>query len=194
MKTFGKKIKSGKIWSGTFKNVDKYGEYFYRKASIVPILGEDGEISEFMSISFLTTEDEQQKRLLNERLLKNIVSHKKELSENQKIRNKYEEDIKSLKSIIIMLDNKIKKINTSAKKVEPLVEDLKTEESAKLDILKQKNLQIQKIVALNVKLKDENSKINSIKRKLEKELEEKELLLTSYKNDLEKIRNRRKYY
>ena len=43
-------IKSAKVWSGKFSNRAKDGSIYYIDATIMPILGEDGNISEFIAI------------------------------------------------------------------------------------------------------------------------------------------------
>ena len=55
-------IKKGKVWQGSFKNLNKFGETYWVKSTIFPILNKDNEISEFMCIRFLTTEEELLKK------------------------------------------------------------------------------------------------------------------------------------
>lgn len=43
-------IKSGKTWSGEFKNVRKNGEYYWEYAMIAPIFSENGIISNFVAV------------------------------------------------------------------------------------------------------------------------------------------------
>ncbi len=50
-------IHNGKKWSGEFINVDKNGKLSYEKASIMPVLNDNGEIKEFISIKLDITNE-----------------------------------------------------------------------------------------------------------------------------------------
>jgi len=50
-------IYSGKEWTGEFINVDKYGNLSYEKASIMPVLNEEGEIEEFIAVKLDVTQE-----------------------------------------------------------------------------------------------------------------------------------------
>ncbi len=189
---FWAKISSGQIWTGTFKNVDKNQEIFFRKATVVPVIDENENIIEYMSISFLTTEDEQQKRLLNEKLLKNIVNHKKSLSETEKVRDKYLNDVKALRNLVITLDNKIKKMQLEKLNQPSEIQLKELNDEQKLNILKQKNDEIQKVIRLNKILKEENAKILAEKRELEEKISLKDQLVESYKDDITRLKTRLK--
>lgn len=156
----------------------------------MPILDDNDTITEYMSISFLTTEEELQKRLLNEKLLKNIVNHKKTLLETTKIKNKYINEIKSLRNLIIMLDNKIKKMEKEKDNQPSEIKLKELQNEQKINILKQKNEEIQKMIKLNRVLKDENTKVLIEKRELEDKLELKEELIKSYKEDITRLKTR----
>ena len=189
---FWKKIKNGQVWTGTFKNIDKNEDIFYRKATVVPIIDENENIIEYMSISFITTEDEQQKRLLNEKLLKNIVNHKKSLSETEKVRDKYLSDIRALRNLVITLDNKVKKMQLEKTNQPSEIQLKELNDEQKINILKQKNEEIQKVIKLNRILKEENGKILAEKRELEEKVSLKDELVNSYKEDIIRLKTRLK--
>ncbi|MCK5110957.1 MAG: PAS domain S-box protein [Arcobacteraceae bacterium] len=50
-------IHGGKKWSGEFINIDKYGNLSYEKASITPVLDDEGNIKEFISIKLDITNE-----------------------------------------------------------------------------------------------------------------------------------------
>ncbi len=75
-----KKLLSGNVWHGEFKNKKKDGTYYWLHAVITPIKDSNGELSEFLSISFditKTKESELEIRSqksaldLSEKILKN---------------------------------------------------------------------------------------------------------------------------
>ncbi|MFA6788114.1 MAG: PAS domain S-box protein [Arcobacteraceae bacterium] len=60
-------IHQGKKWQGEFINKNKYGELSYEKASITPILNEQGEIEEFLAIKLDITKEKETLKLLQEK-------------------------------------------------------------------------------------------------------------------------------
>lgn len=85
-------IKSGKIWKNTFKNLAKNGKEYYVKSVVVPIFGEDGNISEFIAsrvdVSELILKEQIIERQLRDELtgLKNRTALMSDLEKiNQKI-------------------------------------------------------------------------------------------------------------
>ncbi len=81
-------IHSGKKWSGEFINVSKTGELSYEKASITPMLDDDGNIEEFIAIKLdITKETLIEKKLIEQgKRQEKILSKKVEeaLTENTK--------------------------------------------------------------------------------------------------------------
>lgn len=63
-------IYAGKVWSGEFINVDKYGDLSYEKASIAPVQDEKGNIKEFIAIKLDMT---------SERITENKLKEKEQL-------------------------------------------------------------------------------------------------------------------
>ncbi len=59
--------RSGKIWEGTLKNLSKNNETYYVNSKIIPIYDDSGKnIIQFISIRFLVTEEENQRRAQNQ--------------------------------------------------------------------------------------------------------------------------------
>lgn len=61
-------IMQKRVWQGTIKNLDKHGRSFYAKAFIIPILGLDGEIEEFIAIRHDITDLIEQERRIQSHL------------------------------------------------------------------------------------------------------------------------------
>lgn len=61
-----KTIKKGKAWKGIFKNIDKFGNYFWEEATIYPIKNNDNEI-----INFVGIKEDISQRIIIENKLKN---------------------------------------------------------------------------------------------------------------------------
>lgn len=69
-------IQRGQVWQGKLKSLDKNKNTYWVKATIFPMFNENDEITEYMSIRFLTTEDEHIKRETRKKNLKMIVKSK----------------------------------------------------------------------------------------------------------------------
>jgi PAS domain S-box-containing protein len=91
-----KRVNEGQKWTGKLKSVTKDNEEFYMNVSVFPQYDEfDHEILGFMSIGFLTTDDENEKRKYKAYIRQIVMVHKKEISTysneiktlNQKIKN-----------------------------------------------------------------------------------------------------------
>ncbi len=119
-------IKKGEVWQGTLKNLAKDNSEYYVNTTIFPIFDDLGEeISEYISIRFLTTNDELQKRGFRKKVISNIQeSKKKEFDLSNKIK---------------LLESKLldyqKEINNSAKSISKLDESEKINKKLKNQIL-----------------------------------------------------------
>ena len=86
-------IRSGKIWKNRLKNLSKNKESYHVNTTIIPIYDEyDDVINEYISIRFLTTQEEEEKRAFKKQVIKNMGDIKKEFSdlkeENEVLKNK----------------------------------------------------------------------------------------------------------
>lgn len=80
-------IKSGHIWEGTIKNLNKNKETYFINTKIIPIMDDAGKkVTEYISIRFLVTEEENLRRAQNRRFLEQITAYKKEISSLKKIK------------------------------------------------------------------------------------------------------------
>ena len=78
-------VENGNSWEGRIKNIAKDGEAFFVNAKIIPIYDDLGkDIIQFISIRFLVTEEENQRRAQNKKFLEQISTYKKEISNLKK--------------------------------------------------------------------------------------------------------------
>ena len=129
-----KDLQSAKKWKGKIKHLAKNNSIFYTNTTIMPIGKDDNnENKKFISINFLTTEEENKKRNYKKKVLYNLQETKrvykvaqdkidelkveiskyedvsiyeKELDEEKKVSSKYYEEIKAYERKIAMLDKK----------------------------------------------------------------------------------------
>jgi PAS domain S-box-containing protein len=84
------KVNEGIIWEGKLKNISKTKEEFYIYLTVLPIYNKSGStISEFMWISFLTTDTELEAKEFKSRVVKNMY-------ENRRVNNEAREKIDEL--------------------------------------------------------------------------------------------------
>ncbi len=77
-------ILSGREWHGTFKNKTKNGDFYWEAASIAPIVGDDGTITNFIAVKEDITGRKEIEYNLNERLkeLRGIAAVRSELQKD----------------------------------------------------------------------------------------------------------------
>ncbi|WP_428023971.1 response regulator [Arcobacter sp.] len=110
--------RSGKIWEGTLKNLSKNNETYYVNSKIIPIYDDSGKnIIQFISIRFLVTEEENQRRAQNKRFIEQVTQYKKEIAtlkkEKEQLLSKASganDNTQFLKDKIITHENKIKSL------------------------------------------------------------------------------------
>jgi len=73
LQDLNKEIQLGNIWEGKIHNISKDGSDYHINASVIPLYDEfDSDIIEFMWISFLTTEDEVEKKEFKKKVAINV--------------------------------------------------------------------------------------------------------------------------
>lgn len=182
-------IQSGEIWSGKVRNIDKEGNTWYAKSTIIPIFDEaHKEIVEYIAIRFVITEEHEEKRELANKLIKNTVSFKKQIAS-------YEQQVASLNKHISLQNDvvkefkqKIEKLNQSKNKLLSQLSEYEENdihsESNRLNLLKRKNEELQQRTKTIEKLKDDKEKQLERIRELEHKLEVKDTMIESYKQNI----------
>lgn len=81
-------IQDGKVWQGKVKNKSKDGEVYIVNATIFPLFDETGDnIIEYMSVRFIITEEENEKREFKRKVITSIKQQKqKEQGLNYKVK------------------------------------------------------------------------------------------------------------
>lgn len=90
-------IKSKKIWKKVFKNRDKYGKTYWVDATILPILDEKGEISEYIAVRYDVTKMIEQQKQLDEIANTDILTG---LGNRYKLLNEIQTSIKPALAIL----------------------------------------------------------------------------------------------
>jgi PAS domain S-box-containing protein len=69
---FWETIRNGKIWSNIFINLNKFGQKYYVKSTITPVLGFDGKPVKYIGVSFDISAQIEQERRIEEALIKSL--------------------------------------------------------------------------------------------------------------------------
>lgn len=182
-------IQKGKIWEGKVRNIDKNGEPWYAKSTIFPIFDDNhNEIIEYIAIRFIITEEHDEKRELNNRLIKDTIHHKKELATLQKENEELFLQIGSANGIIDNLKDKIEKLMQNKNKLLAQISEYEesslNNQSDRLTILKKKNDELQAKIKFIEKLKEDKEKQQQSIRELEHKIEVKDSIIESYKKNI----------
>jgi len=111
-------IQNGNVWTGTLKNRTKEGETYFGKTIIMPIYDDDHEkINEYISVKFLTTQEEKEKRNFKKKVINNYQELRKNDYELNK-KNKYlEKTIEKLNLEELHKNTTISQISEKNKKL-----------------------------------------------------------------------------
>ncbi len=92
-------IQNGKVWEGNIKNKNKSEEAYYLHVTVIPLFESDKKtLNEYMSIGFITTKEEMEKREFKKSVITNYQEFKKEnFNANRRIKE-LENELTSLKN------------------------------------------------------------------------------------------------
>ncbi|WP_424688260.1 response regulator [Halarcobacter ebronensis] len=182
-KTLWETIQAGKIWSGTFKNLAKDGSTFFVNTKIIPIFDSSSkEISEYIAVRFLVTEDELKKRESYKKYLEQVAQYKRAISGLNKEKENLAKRVIDLTNINATLETKAHQ--TEAKRKQLLNQ---------LEAYEKNNLEYDKV---NLMTKQDKTKqfeqmykaLNTLKgvnKRQEKSIRDLEAMLLSKKDELD---------
>lgn len=172
-------IQTGKKWNGKLKNKAKDGSVYYTNTTIIPRYDEFGQkIVEYISIKFIITEDELEKREFKKKVMQNVKDNRQQKIENEKYIKSLEDKLKKGNSSLSIhledsLSNERKKTTKLHTQIEFYEEEIKNNESKYGKIVETSNEKIKKAFFYAKKLKNENEKFVIDIDSLEADLEEK---------------------
>ena len=92
-------IKTGKVWRGKLKNQSKDNEDFYVNANIFPIMDSKNKIIEYISIQFITTEEEVKNREFKKKVIEQYQESKRTDFTSRKMIDDLQKELKRYKKI-----------------------------------------------------------------------------------------------
>lgn len=198
-------IQKGNSWIGSIKNLSKDKIPYFVKATIFPICDDEGNVLEYASIRFLTTHEEQIKREFRKKVIICIRDFRKKEFLYEKIIKELESKInsgyeKALEQKCIYLEETNQKLKGRIDNLESQIKDSKNQDSKsvnnavsryrsiskELDVMKNK-CKTQTILADDFRL--ELIKKEELIQKLERDVNDKNLLVKNLQETLEKKEN-----
>jgi PAS domain S-box-containing protein len=159
-KDMWEKIRTGQKWSGKLKNKAKDGDPYFVNANIFPIYDEfDTEIIGYMSIQFLTTSEENEKREYKAHIRQITLEQKRNESELKKKIIELEKKLNNAEYIDILEENSSKATSQNKKLIKQMdyyEEKIRNFEKEKVEIQKAAKEHFFNIMEENKTLKSQN--------------------------------------
>ena len=168
------KVKNGIIWEGKLKKISKTKEEYYIYLTVLPIYDKkNSNITEFMWISFLTTDVELEEKEFKKRVAKNMY-------ENRRINNEAREKIDSLMNQISEYSNIKTLLNEEKKRKAKFTNqinfyenELKIMEEKIKEISAKASQKIKQVVSTEKEVREKRDKATFLLNDLTIELEDK---------------------
>ena len=179
------KVKEGIIWEGKLKDISKTKEEYYIYLTVLPIYDKkNSNITEFMWISFLTTEAELEEKEFKKRVVKNMYENRRIntesrqkidelmnqisgysniktlLNEEKERKGKFTNQINFYENELKVMEEKIKEIREKAsQKIKQVV-------SAEKEVRKKKDKATFLLNDVTIELEDKNKKVKKLTKEL----------------------------
>ena len=174
-------IQSGHTWQGKVKNLAKDGSAYYVNVSIIPLYDDANEnITEYIGIRFLTTEDEIEKREFKKKVLQNIQQTKKKQINDANQIKLLENKIKSFEHVDLMqeaLNSERKKTSKLSGQVRHYESEIKGLQNKHDSFISNANEKIQKATRIASQLKGINMNLSTEVEDLKEEAIRNEALI-----------------
>jgi hypothetical protein len=190
-----KSLTAGKIWEGNIKTKINDDEIIYLKSIIMPIFDDSNKnIIEYLSIFYLTTDQENEKKLLVKKMFQNIANLKKESHSNFLEKEKKDEELKNLKKVTLSLEEQVASLQQTKINLLSQLNAYETsklnQSNGKLDLLKQKNSETENLRKAVLTLKNEKTQFTEKIADLENTLKHEQNLIEFLKNNQVKLNTR----
>lgn len=190
-----KSLTAGKIWEGNIKTKINDDEIIYLKSIIMPIFDDSNKnIIEYLSIFYLTTDQENEKKLLVKKMFQSIANLKKESHSNFLEKEKKDEELKNLKKVTLSLEEQVASLQQTKINLLSQLNAYETsklnQSNGKLDLLKQKNSETENLRKAVLTLKNEKTQFTEKIADLENTLKHEQNLIELLKNNEVKLNTR----
>ncbi len=115
-------IQKGKVWEGTIKNKAKNSDTYFTHATVIPLFDIDKNIKEYIGISFLTTDEEVEKRKFKKKVMTNYMEFKKTNMNAIEMISALNKDLDNLRHEYDSYKNKMEKIHSKYKQAQKQID------------------------------------------------------------------------
>ena len=179
------KVKEGIVWEGKLKDISKTKEEYYIYLTVLPIYDKkNSNITEFMWISFLTTDAELEEKEFKKRVMKNMYENRRIntesrqkidelmnqisgysniktlLNEERERKVKFTNQINFYENELKVMEEKIKEISEKAS------QKIKQVASAEKEVREKKDKAIFLLNDVTIELEDKNKKVKKLTKEL----------------------------
>lgn len=183
-----KTLLAGNKWQGKVKYLTRLDSIFYTNCNIIPVIDENKEINKYISINFLTTREESEKREFKKKVLFDF-------QETKRIYTAAQKKIDELNNILASCSNynQIKEDLENQQKINQEYYTKLQNLENKLKIVKDKyelltygvNNKISKISIMIDEMKNTEERACKKVIKVSSEIKSKDILLSKIKNEIE---------
>jgi hypothetical protein len=181
-------LESGAKWQGKIKYLTSIDSLFYTNCTIIPVFDEDKNITKYISVNFLTTREENEKREFKKKVLFDLQETRRIYSVAQRKINEldnillscsdYDEKKENLQNLQISNQNNYNKLQELENKLK-VAKD-------KYDLLTHGiNKKISQISVMINEMKDIEERASKKVIKVTDEIKSKDFLITKIKDEIE---------
>lgn len=168
------KVKAGIIWEGKLKNISKTKEEYYIYLTVLPIYDKkNSEITEFMWISFLTTDAELEEKEFKKRVVKNMYENRRINTESRQKIDELMNQISGYGNIKTSLIMEKERTSKFINQINFYEKELKILEGKIKDISEKAGQKIKQVVIAEKEVREKKDKATFLLNDLTVELDKK---------------------
>jgi len=168
------KVKSGIIWEGKIKNISKTKEEFYIVLTVLPIYNKtNSTISEFMWISFLTTDEELEEKEFKKKVVKNMHANRRINNEAREQIDEMMNKISEYSNIKTLLITEKQRALKFASQISFYEKELVIIEEKVKDISAKASIKIKQVLTMEKDVREKKDNVLTLLNELSKELDTK---------------------
>jgi len=168
------KVKAGIIWEGKLKNISKTKEEYYIYLTVLPIYDKkNSEITEFMWISFLTTDAELEEKEFKKRVVKNMYENRRINTESRQKIDELMNQISGYGNIKTSLTMEKERTSKFINQINFYEKELKILEGKIKDISEKAGQKIKQVVIAEKEVREKKDKATFLLNDLTVELDKK---------------------
>ena len=168
------KVKEGIVWEGKLKDISKTKEEYYIYLTVLPIYDKkNSNITEFMWISFLTTEAELEEKEFKKRVVKNMYENRRINTESRQKIDELMNQISGYSNIKTLLNEEKERKGKFNNQINFYENELKVMEEKIKEISEKASQKIKQVVSAEKEVREKKDKATFLLNDVTIELEDK---------------------